>query len=208
MNTKLRLGPHKRRICHIETFSFCAFCMWNCLMKFFSDFMIDAVKNTNDSLIPELVLFFQNSTSEQRGSLSSEIKTSQTTSISSQTKSNQPLKPNLYLLNQIANLLNHICYLSNHITNLLNQIVPFPNHIIPLSNHIMMWFGRFFGCRKCSRSHRKWNFQKRKLPVISVSHKLPIRLQCQNHSRLPLSPRPPITLLSWLGVLINWIGSI
>ena len=148
--------------------------------------MIDAVKNTNDSLIPELVLFFQNSTSEQRGSLSSEIKTSQTTSISSQTKSNQPLKPNLYLLNQIANLLNHICYLSNHITNLLNQIVPLPNHIIPLSNHIMMWFGRFFGCRKCSRSHRKWNFQKRKLPVISVSHKLPIRLQCQNHSRLPL----------------------
>ena len=105
--------------------------------------MIDAVKNTNDSLIPELVLFFQNSTSEQRGSLSSEIKTSQTTSISSQTKSNQPLKPNLYLLNQIANLLNHICYLSNHITNLLNQIVPLPNHIIPLSNHIMMWFGRF-----------------------------------------------------------------
>ena len=129
----------------------------------FSDFMIDAVKNTNDSLIPELVLFFQNSTSEQRGSLSSEIKTSQTTSISSQTKSNQPLKPNLYLLNQIANLLNHICYLSNHITNLLNQIVPLPNHIIPLSNHIMMWFGRFFGCRKCSRSHRKWNFKKRKL---------------------------------------------
>ena len=148
--------------------------------------MIDASKNTNDPLIPKMVSFFQNSTSGQRGSLSGMIKTSQTTSISSQTKSNQPLKPNLYLLNQIADLQNHICYLSNHITNLLNQIVPLPNHIIPPSNHIMMWFGRFFGCRKCSRSHRKWYFQKWKSPVISVSHKLSVRIQCQNHSRLPL----------------------
>ena len=155
--------------------------------------MIDAVKNTNDSLIPELVLFFQNSTSEQRGSLSSEIKTSQTTSISSQTKSKKPLNPHLYLSNQIAYLLNHICnlsnhitYLSNHITYLSNQIVLLPNQIIPLSNQIMMWFGRFSGCRKCSRSNRKGNFQKRKLPVISVSLKLPIHQQCQNHSRIPL----------------------
>ena len=148
--------------------------------------MIDASKNTNDPLIPKMVSFFQNSTSGHRGSLSGMIKTSQTTSISSQTKSNQPLKPNLYLSNHITYLLNHICYLSNHITYLSNQIVLLPNQIIPLSNQIMMWFGRFSGCRKCSRSNRKGNFQKRKLPVISVSHKLPIRLQCQNHSRLPL----------------------
>ena len=83
-------------------------------------------------------------------------------------------------------LLIHICNLSNHITYLSNQIVPLPNQIIPLWNHIMIWFGRFSGCRKCSRSHRKWNFQKWMSPVISVSHKLPIRLQCQNHPRLPL----------------------
>ena len=148
--------------------------------------MIDDVKNTNDSMIPEMVLFFQNSTSEQRGSLSSEIKTSQTTSISSQTKSKKPLNPHLYLSNHIAYLLNHICNLSNHITYLSNQIVPLPNQIIPLSNHIMIWFGRFSGCRKCSRSYRKWYFQKWKSPVISVSHKLSVRIQCPNHSRLPL----------------------
>ena len=133
-----------------------------------------------------MVLFFQISTSGQRGSLSGMMKTSQTTSISSQTTSNQPLKPDLFLPNHIIHLPNHICYLSNHITYLSNQIVFLPNQIIPLSNQIMMWFGRFSGCRKCSRSNRKENFQKRKLPLISVSHKLPIRKQCQNHSRLPL----------------------
>ena len=152
----------------------------------FSDFMIDASKNTNDPLIPKMVSFFQNSTSGQRGSLSGMIKTSQTTSISSQTKSKKPLNPHLYLSNHIAYLLNHICNLSNHITYLSNQIVPLPNQIIPLSNHIMIWFGRFSGCRKCSRSYRKWYFQKWKSPVISVSHKLSVRMQCQNHSRLPL----------------------
>ena len=134
--------------------------------------MIDAVKITHDPLIPEMVLFFQISTSGQRGSLSGMMKTSQTTSISSQTTSNQPLKPDLFLPNHIVHLPNHICYLSNHITYLSNQIVLLPNQIIPLSNQIMMWFGRFSGCRKCSRSNRKGNFQKRKLPVISVSHKL------------------------------------
>ena len=82
----------------------------------FSDFMIDAVKITHDPLIPEMVLFFQISTSGQRGSLSGMMKTSQTTSISSQTTSNQPLKPDLFLLNHIVHLPNHICYLSNHIT--------------------------------------------------------------------------------------------
>ena len=121
----------------------------------FSDFMIDASKNTNDPLIPKMVSFFQNSTSGQRGSLSGMIKTSQTTSISSQTKSKKPLNPHLYLSNHIAYLLNHICNLSNHITYLSNQIVPLPNQIIPLSNHIMIWFGRFSGCRKCYRSYRK-----------------------------------------------------
>ena len=121
----------------------------------FSDFMIDASKNTNDPLIPKMVSFFQNSTSGQRGSLSCTIKTSQTTSISSQTKSKKPLNPHLYLSNHIAYLLNHICNLSNHITYLSNQIIPLPNQIIPLSNHIMIWFGRFSGCRKCSRSYRK-----------------------------------------------------
>ena len=122
----------------------------------FSDFMIDAVKITHDPLIPEMVLFFQISTSGQRGSLSGMMKTSQTTSISSQTTSNQPLKPDLFLPNHIVHLPNHICYLSNHITYLSNQItylsnqiVPLPNQIILLSNHIMIWFGRFSGCRKC-----------------------------------------------------------
>ena len=119
------------------------------------------------------------------------MKTSQTTSISSQTTSNQPLKPDLFLPNHIVHLPNHICYLSNHINYLSNQIVLLPNQIIPLSNQIMMWFGRFSGCRKCSRSNRKGNFQKRKLPVISVSPKLPIRQQSQNYSRLPLSRDKP-----------------
>ena len=36
----------------------------------FSDFIIDAVKNTNDSLIKEMVLFFQNLTSGVRGKTS------------------------------------------------------------------------------------------------------------------------------------------
>ena len=148
--------------------------------------MIDAVKITHDPLIPEMVLFFQISTSGQRGRLSGMMKTSQTTSISSQTTSIHPFKPDLFLPNHIVHLPNHICYLSNHITYLSNQIALLPNQIIPLSNQIMMWFGRFSGCRKCSRSNRKGNFQKRKLPVISVSPKLPIRQQCQNHSRLPL----------------------
>lgn len=148
--------------------------------------MINAVKITHDPLIPEMVLFFQISTSGQRGSLSGMMKTSQTTSKSSQTTSVQPLKPDHFLPNHIVHLPNHICYLSNHITNLSNQIVLLPNQIIPLSNQIMMWFGRFSGCQKCSRSNRKGNFQKRKLPVISLSPKLPICRQCQNHSRLPL----------------------
>ena len=126
----------------------------------FSDFMIDASKNTNDPLIPKMVSFFQNSTSGQRGSLSGMIKTSQTTSISSQTKSKKPLKPNLYLPNHIIQLLNQICYLSNYITYLSNHIGSLPNHIILLSNNIMMSFGRFFGCRKSPRFHRKINFHK------------------------------------------------
>ena len=129
---------------------------WHCTLKgVFSDFMIDASKNTNDPLIPKMVSFFQNSTSGQRGSLSGMIKTSQTTSISSQTKSKKPLNPHLYLSNHIAYLLNHICNLSNHITYLSDQIIPLPNQIILLSNHIMIWFGRFSGCRKYSRSYRK-----------------------------------------------------
>ena len=167
--------------------------------------MIDAVKITHDPLIPEMVLFFQISTSGQRGSLSGMMKTSQTTSISSQTTSNQPLKPDLFLPNHIVHLPNHIvhlpnhiCYLSNHITYLSNQIVLLPNQIIPLSNQIMMWFGRFSGCRKCSRSNRKGNFQKKKV-ISDISESQATYTPAMSKSLKTPFNSPTVTfVLNWL----------